>query len=184
MVRAYSPSPFPLCSCGMSGPCCWRGCVTDPARLPDIAVCPWVVPGEAMCPTSQDGAGWVSQRTCPSPRGWRSRGPSNLNTVPDTLEGASSLRGRTGPAPSWTLTISASLVGLPPPYLPFLYLPPAPLHLDRWSQVGRALSSCTSSPALTPPESHEHWAHHTLGNAHLGCATHHIRILLEEGPTC
>ena len=69
----------------------------DPARLPDIAVCPWVVPGEATCPTSQGGARWVGQRTCPSPGGWRSRGPSNLDTVPDTLQGAPSQRGRTGP---------------------------------------------------------------------------------------
>ena len=97
MIRAYSPSPFPLCSCGMSGGCCWWGRVTDPARLPDIAVCPWVVPGEATCPTSQGGARWVGQRTCPSPGGWRSRGPSNLDTVPDTLQGAPSQRGRTGP---------------------------------------------------------------------------------------
>ena len=77
-----------------------------------------------------------------------------------------------------------NLLGLPPPYLPYLYLLPAPLHLGRWSQMGRALLSCTPSPALTPPESHEHWAHYTPGNTHLGCATSHIWILLEEGPKC
>lgn len=93
-------------------------------------------------------------------------------------------RGRTGPASSRTLTVSTSLLGLPPPYLPYLYLLPAPLHLGRWSQMGRALLSCTPSPALTPPESHEHWAHYTPGNTHLGSATSHIWILLEEGPKC
>lgn len=104
--------------------------------------------------------------------------PGQRGPLVDTAESAwSGLRGPQGQD-------SASLVGLLPPYLPHLSLLPAALHLDRWSWVGTALSSCTPSPALTPPESHEHWAHCTPGNTHLGCATHHIWILLEEGPKC